>query len=167
MLKPLTEEELRLLNFLEEDSNIATDVLAKKMNMPEEKVGFLKKKLEDEEIILKYRAIVNWEKIESPEVIALIQVTVTPSKGSGYDEVAKQISELDEVSACLLLSGSFDLLVEVVGPSLKDVAFFVAEKLAALEGVEHTRTNFLLKRYKQAGDMFTVSRKTHRLPIVI
>jgi len=167
MLKPLTEEELRLLNFLEENSNVTISELAKKMSMSEEKTASLKKKLEEEEIILKYRAIVNWEKIESPEVIALIQVSVTPSKGSGYDDVAKQISELDEVSACLLVSGSFDLLVEVVGPSLKDVAFFVAEKLAGLEGVEHTRTNFLLKRYKQAGDMFTVSRKTHRLPMMI
>jgi len=167
MLKPLSEEELRLLNFLEENSNISNSELAKKMNMSEDNAGSLKKKLEDEEIILKYRAIIDWEKIESPEVIALIQVSVTPLKGSGYDEVARQISDLDEVSACLLVSGSFDLLVEVVGPSLKDVAFFVAEKLAVLEGVEHTRTNFLLKRYKQAGDIFTVSRKTHRLPMVI
>ncbi|MDH5717176.1 MAG: Lrp/AsnC family transcriptional regulator [Spirochaetia bacterium] len=167
MLKPLTTEELKILNLLEDNSNITDTELAKKINLSEEDIKKIKKNLEDEEIILKYKAIVNWEKIESPEVIALIQVNVTPMQGSGYDEVAIQISELEEVAACLLVSGSFDLLVEVSGPSLKDVAFFVAEKLAALEGVEQTRTNFLLKRYKQAGDLFTAHRKTHRLPMVI
>ena len=65
------------------------------------------------------------------------------------------------------MSGSFDLLVEVLGPSLKEVALFVAEKLAVINGVENTKTNFLLKRYKQGGDLFMVGQKTRRLPIVI
>ncbi|MCS6984733.1 MAG: Lrp/AsnC family transcriptional regulator [Leptospiraceae bacterium] len=167
MLKVLSKEELELLFALEENSQISNEELSRRLGISEVAVGELKEKLEKEGIIVKYKAVVNWEKIESPEVVALIQVTVTPKSGTGYDEVAEKISALNEVKTCLLVSGSFDLLVEVQGPSLKDVAFLVANKLATLEGVEHTRTNFLLKRYKQGGDILGSSTKTHRLPIVI
>ena len=167
MLKPLTENELKILNLLEKNSAISIEELSSRSKIPLDDIQIIKTNLEDEGIILKYKAIVNWEKIESPEVVALIQVNVTPSQGKGYDEVARKIAQLKEVTSCLLVSGSFDLLVEVLGPSLKEVALFVAEKLAVINGVENTKTNFLLKRYKQGGDLFMVGRKTHRLPIVV
>ncbi|RME89219.1 MAG: Lrp/AsnC family transcriptional regulator [Candidatus Hydrogenedentota bacterium] len=166
-MKVLSEKEIKLLELFQEDGRMSDEKVALMLGIPEKEAKDLREGLEEAGIILKYRAVINWEKIETTEVIALIQVSVTPRKGLGYDEVAAKISALPEVQSCLLVSGSFDLLVEVTGPSLKDVAFFVADKLAVIEGVEHTRTNFLLKRYKQSGDMFSVSRKTHRLPMVI
>jgi len=167
MLKPLSTNELKLLNLIEEDCTRSKDEIARMLNTTPEEVKHMMQTFEEEKIILKYKAIVNWEKIESPEVVALIQVTVTPTQGVGYDEVARKISDMDEVITCMLVSGSFDLLVEVEGPSLKDVAFFVADKLATIEGVERTSTNFLLKRYKQGGDLFSVTAKTHRLSVMI
>lgn len=167
MLKPLSTNELKLLNLIEDDCTRSESDLAKILNTTPDEIKQILQTFEDEKIILKYRAIVNWEKIESPEVVALIQVTVTPTQGVGYDEVAGKISNMEEVITCMLVSGSFDLLVEVEGPSLKDVAFFVADKLATIEGVERTSTNFLLKRYKQGGDLFSVAGKTHRLPVII
>lgn len=166
-MKTLSEKDLSILQTLEDSGNITDDELSTRTGIEKSEAIAIRRSLEDQGIILKYRAIINWEKIESPDVVALIQVTVTPRKGLGYDEVAQKISMMDEVRSCLLVSGSFDLLVEVVGPSLKDVSFFVADKLAIIDGVEHTRTNFLLKRYKQGGDILMVSRKTHRLPMVI
>ena len=167
MLKPLSTEELKLLQFLEEDSNRSHDELAQLVSVSKDKIETMISELQAEKIILKYRAIINWEQIESNEVAALIQVSVQTEKDSGYDDVAARIARMEEVTTCLLVSGSFDLLVEVNGPSLKEVAFFVADKLATIEGVTHTRTNFLLKRYKQAGDLLTVTGKTRRLPMVI
>lgn len=167
MLKTLSAEELKILNLLSESGSQTNAELAKKLNLKESDVTPLRQQLENDGIILKYRAIINWEKIESPGVNAVIQVKVTPTQGQGYDEVARKVSSFPEVRTCLLVSGSFDLLVEVEGPGLKDVAFFVADKLATIEGVNHTSTNFLLRRYKQAGDMFTGSGKTHRLPMFI
>ncbi|MES0491172.1 MAG: Lrp/AsnC family transcriptional regulator [Leptospirales bacterium] len=165
MLKTLTDEEIRILTTLEEKGNIPNAELALLIKIDEAKVREIIKNLTEQEIILKYKAIINWEKIESPGVAAVIQVTASPRKGEGYDEVAHAISSFEEVRTCLLVSGSFDLLVEVEGPSLKAVAFFVADKLATIDGVEHTRTNFLLKRYKQGGDLLNVSGTTHRLPL--
>ena len=165
-MKTLSKKEIQLLKILEEDSSLSMKEMAECLSISEKQAGVIKQGLEDEGILLKYRAVINWEKIESPGVVAVIQVSVTPTKGFGYDEVAKIISDFSEVNTCLLVSGAFDLLIEVEGPSLKDVAFFVADKLASIEGVEHTRTNFLLKRYKQAGDIL-VSGKTHRLPLFV
>lgn len=167
MLKTLSTHELEILRILEEDSHITAKEIAERTEIAEDIIQEIIEQFEEEGVILKYRAIVNWEKIESPEVTALIQVNVTPQHGKGYNEVAGKISAMEEVKTCILLSGAFDLLIEVSGPSLKDVSFFVAEKLATIEGVEHTRTSFLLKRYKQAGDVFTSSAKTHRLPMII
>lgn len=167
MLKTLATEELKILNALAENGLQTNAELASLLKLEEGKVSEIRKELETAGIILKYRAIINWEKIESSGVNAVIQVKVTPAQGQGYDEVARKVSAFSEVRTCLLVSGSFDLLVEVDGPSLRDVAFFVADKLATIEGVNHTSTNFLLKRYKQSGDMFSASGKTHRLPMVI
>ena len=165
-MKTLSTEEIKILSILENNSSFSLKELAAQLQLPEEKTAQLKTSLEKDGVVLKYRAVINWEKIESPKVTAVIQVNVTPIKGFGYDEVAKIISNFSEVNTCLLVSGSFDLLVEVEGDSLKEVAFFVADKLATIEGVEHTKTNFLLKRYKQSGDIL-MSGKTHRLPMFV
>ncbi|MCX7633786.1 MAG: Lrp/AsnC family transcriptional regulator [Turneriella sp.] len=167
MLKTLDADALKILNALSENGLLTNAELASLTRLEEKRVAEIRHELESSGIILKYRAIINWEKIESPGVIAVIQVRVTPSEGQGYDEVARKIAAFPEVRTCLLVSGSFDLLVEVDGPSLRDVAFFVADKLATIEGVKHTSTNFLLKRYKQSGDIFSSGNKTHRLPMVI
>ena len=167
MLKTLATEELKILNALADNGLMSNAELATLLKLDAGQVAEIRKELESAGIILKYRAIINWEKIESSGVNAVIQVKVTPAQGQGYDEVARKVSAFSEVRTCLLVSGSFDLLVEVDGPSLRDVAFFVADKLATIEGVNHTSTNFLLKRYKQSGDMFSASGKTHRLPMVI
>lgn len=167
MLKTLEADELKILNALSENGLLSNQELAALVKIDEKRVAEIRSELESAGIILKYRAIINWEKIESGGVNAVIQVKVTPTKGQGYDEVARRVAAFPEVRTCLLVSGSFDLLVEVDGPSLRDVAFFVADKLATIEGVNHTSTNFLLKRYKQSGDMFSASGKTHRLPMVI
>ncbi len=167
MLKTLATEELKILNALADNGLMSNAELATLLKLDAGQVAEIRKELESAGIILKYRAIINWEKIESSGVNAVIQVQVTPAQGQGYDEVARKVSAFSEVRTCLLVSGSFDLLVEVDGPSLRDVAFFVADKLATIEGVNHTSTNFLLKRYKQSGDMFSASGKTHRLPMVI
>ncbi len=167
MLKTLATEELKILNALADNGLLTNTELATLLKLDAAKVAEIRKELEAAGIILKYRAIINWEKIESSGVNAVIQVKVTPAQGQGYDEVARKVYAFSEVRTCLLVSGSFDLLVEVDGPSLRDVAFFVADKLATIEGVNHTSTNFLLKRYKQSGDMFSASGKTHRLPMVI
>ncbi len=165
-MKTLTFNEVKILNSIEENGRYSVEELCKELSIPASEIIQTIKSLEEEGIILKYKTLINWEKIESSSVTSLVHVSVLPKEGAGYDNVAKQISKLDEVKTCFLVSGSFDLLVEVKGKSLQDIAFFIADKLATIPRVTHTKTNFLLKKYKQSGDLL-MSNKTHRHPLTI
>ncbi|MCU9595117.1 Lrp/AsnC family transcriptional regulator [Caldibacillus thermolactis] len=148
----LTKEELEVLYILEENHRQSTEVIAKQLQMSEEKVEKIIKKLEQNKVIVSYPAIIDWSKVEGQEnVIAMIEVNVTPKRGVGFDEVAERIYRFPEVTSVYLMSGSFDLSVSVEGKSLKEVATFVSEKLSTIESVVSTRTHFLLKKYKHDG----------------
>lgn len=112
------------------------------------------RKYEEENIIVGYTTLVNWEKTARENVTALIEVKVTPQRGQGFDKVAEKIYRFPEVKACYLMSGSFDLTVILEGKTLKEVALFVAEKLAPIESVVSTATHFVLKKYKDKGTIF-------------
>ncbi len=105
-------------------------------------------------VITAYTALINWEKVEKEHVTALIEVKVTPQRDSGFDKIAERIHSYPEVRSCYLMSGGFDLTVVIEGKSLKEVALFVARKLAPIPGVTSTATHFILKRYKDYGFAF-------------
>lgn len=107
--------------------------------------------LEQRRIILKYPALINWDKVDVDEVEALIEVRVTPQRDHGFDAIAEQIYRFEEVRNVYLMSGGYDLLVMLKASNLKKLALFVSEKLATIEGVLSTATHFVLKRYKNEG----------------
>lgn len=117
--------------------------------------------------IIKYKAVLNSQNISDADgtVRAWIAVNVTPQRDAGFDAIAERLYHFDEVRSCYLLSGSFDLLLQVEGSSLKKVASFVAEKLSTLEEVTGTATYFLLKAYKEDGDVLERPKESHRLAV--
>ena len=109
---------------------------------------------EKNHVITAYTALVNWEKTETERVTALIEVKVTPQMDRGFDKVAERVYNFPEVKACYLMSGGFDLTVVIEGKTMKEVALFVAEKLAPIPDVTSTATHFILKKYKDKGFVF-------------
>src|SRR5204863_6177448 len=109
------------------------------------------KRYESEHVILGYRAILNEEKLGTEAVRAAIEVKITPERGGGFDRLAERIARYSEVESCYLMSGGYDLLVVVQGTNLREVATFVSEKLATIQGVISTATHFMLKPYKVQG----------------
>ena len=106
---------------------------------------------EADNTITGYTALINWDKTEVEHVTALIEVKVTPQRDRGFDKVAERIYNFPEVKACYLMSGGFDLTVVIEGKNMKEVALFVAEKLAPISDVTSTATHFILKKYKDKG----------------
>jgi DNA-binding Lrp family transcriptional regulator len=104
-------------------------------------------------------------RVRNNQVRALIEVKVTPERGVGFDAVAESIYRYPEVSSVFLLSGSYDLLVQVEGPTLQQVSLFVSEKLATIKNVQSTVTHFLLKKYKEDGDILVDQPESKRLPM--
>ena len=121
--------------------------------------------LEKENIIIGYRAIFDEAHLEENTVKAMIEVKVKPEREGGFDSIARRLSRFPQVSALYLMSGPYDLLLEVKGQSLNEVAYFVSSKLSTLEGVLSTSTHFLLKKYKEAGQLMTEEEDHERLQI--
>lgn len=156
-----------ILEVLKSNSRLNCEEIAVMLGKSVEEVKSTIKKLEDEGIIVGYNTLINWEKTNREMVTALIEVKVAPQRGEGFDKVADRIYRFPEVKACYLMSGGFDLTVIVEGKNIKEVASFVAEKLAPLESVLSTSTHFVLKKYKDEGVIFEKKEKDTREAIVL
>lgn len=156
-----------ILEILESNSKYTDEQIAVMLDRSVEEVRETIKILEDANVIAGYKTVVNWEKTPKETVTALIEVKVTPQRGEGFDKVAERIYRYPEVKACYLMSGGFDLTVIIEGKTLKEVAFFVAEKLAPLDSVLSTSTHFVLKKYKENGTIFECEEGDHREVVIL
>jgi DNA-binding Lrp family transcriptional regulator len=154
-----------ILKILSEDAKATPAQIATLLGRSEEDVAREIRDLEDTGVIKKYITLINWEKLEGSYVFAVIELKVALQRKTGYDSVAERISRFSEVESLRLISGDYDLQVTVKGKSMRDVAFFVAEKIATLEGVQSTCTHFILKSYKEHGVILTDKPKPKRLVV--
>ena len=146
--------ELNILEILFNDARTPVDQIAVMTGHSEEEVEAVIRSLEAQKIIVKYPALINWDKLDQEQVEALIEVRVTPQRDEGFDAIAERIYRFEEVKSVYLMSGGFDLCLIVEGHTMRDVAYFVAEKLATIDGVASTATHFVLQRYKDGGIVF-------------
>ena len=154
-----------LLKLLRENASYSSAQLAQLLGMEESEVKTRIQALEDDRIILGYMALINDEKIQVDRVRAVIEVKLTPEREGGFNHLASRIARHREVTACYLMSGSYDLLAFVEGESLKDVASFISEKLSTLQGVVSTSTHFMLKPYKEHGMLMVSDESNQRLHV--
>ncbi len=155
-----------ILEILSEDSRRTPEEIAVMLDADVDDVRQKIKELEEKKAIVKYNTIVNWDKVQREYVTAFIEVKVTPQRDLGFDAIAERIYKFPEVKSVYLMSGDFDLAVMVEGRSMKEVAFFVAEKLAVLDSVVSTTTHFVLKKYKTDGVILEGDEKDYRQVIV-
>lgn len=144
-----------LVDLLRENARLSNEQLAAILGISTQMVAAQIKKLEEDGMIIGYSAIINEEKYDKNAVTALIELRVSPQVECGYDDVARVIAQYDEVDTVQLMSGGFDLAVIIRGKSLRDIALFVSERLATLDGVLSTTTHFILQRYKEKGVNFS------------
>ena len=154
-----------LLKILKTDARKKSAELAGMLNLTEDQVRARIADYEKHGVILGYQALVDAEKAGDKDVTAMVEVKITPERGGGFDRLALRIAKFDEVQSCYLVSGGYDLLVIVQGPSLQDVARFVAEKLSTIKGVLSTATRFRLKCYKENGAMIAKEPRSERLAV--
>ena len=153
-----------LLKLLRENAALSAGDLAGMLELSEDDVRDKIRQAQADGDILGYQAILSDES-NGAGVQAVIEVKLTPERGGGFNRLAERISKYNEVKSCYLMSGSYDVLVIIDGNSLHEVASFVAEKLATIEGVTSTATHFLLKRYKENGVMIGGAEEVERLAV--
>ena len=140
-----------ILTLLERNAKLTAEEIAVYLGVPEADVRDEIEKMEKEQVICGYGAFINWNRMDSEHLTALIEVKVTPSRVKGFNRIAERIYRFDEVKAVYLMSGAYDLAVIIEGKSLNEIAGFVSDKLATLESVLSTATHFVLKKYKDHG----------------
>ena len=161
----LIQEEMKVLELLYEDARVTPERAAVMLGMREEDVRAAVDKLEQERVIVGYPALVNWDKTPIEKVKAVIEVKVTPQRDMGFDAIAARIYRFDEVTAVYLMSGAYDLMLEVQAESLRTLANFVSQKLATIDSVLSTATHFVLKKYKVDGVILEEEHADHRLAV--
>ncbi len=152
----------KVLHLLDQNARLTTEQLAVMANMTEEQVAAHIAQLEKDGVIRGYKALVDWEKTDREVVTAVIDLQIAPTRDKGFDGIAEMIMGFDEVESLSLMSGGYDLMVTLTGRSFRDVAIFVAKRLAPIEGVLSTATHFELKKYKDRGVLFTDGEKDER-----
>lgn len=161
----MMDEILRILDKEQGAINVAK--ISRMLGKSEEEVSAALRDMEEKNIIAGYKTIVNWDKTDRDVVTALIELKVTPQRGEGFDKVAKRIYKYPQVKALYLMSGAYDLSVMIEGKSMKDVALFVAQKLAPMDGIISTATHFVLKPYKMEGIILEDNEKDTRQVITL
>ena len=152
----------KILSYIETNSRIDMHDLAIMMGTDEATIMNELEEMEQAHIICGYHTLINWEKAGIEKVTAMIEVRVTPQRGMGFDKVAERIYNYPEVNSVYLISGGFDFMVTLEGKTLREVSEFVSDKLSPLDSVLSTKTNFMLKKYKDHGTIMAEQRKDER-----
>lgn len=157
-----------ILDILEKtDKKLTNEQIAQMIGSTEQEVSDIIKGLEKDNIIVGYKTMINWEKTDRELVTAIIELRITPQRGEGFDKVAEKIYKYSQVKSLYLMSGSYDLCVIIEGQTMKDVALFVASKLAPMDSVLSTATSFVLKKYKDDGMIFHNDEEDSRQVITL
>ena len=157
----------KILELLEKNAKLSIEDIAEELNAKKADVIKAVAELEADKVICGYSAIINWDKITEEKCNALIEVKVTPQRGTGFDRIADRISRFDEVDSIYLISGGYDFMVIINGKSMKEVSSFVFNKLATIDYVQSTATHFVLKKYKDHGVLLEDKKLDKRTNIVL
>ncbi len=161
----MTQLRTKILDILEKDARIHPSEVAVMLGEDEKLVSEEIERMESDGTILGYKAIVNPERVMEDKVSCLIEVSVQPERGHGFDKIAERIYRFPEVRSVFLVSGRYDLLVILEGRTMREIANFVIEKLSVLPNVHATSSHFLLKKYKELGIILVEPEKRERLPV--
>jgi DNA-binding Lrp family transcriptional regulator len=156
-----------ILKILENDALATPRQIAAMTGIPQAEVNKLIKQAQKDRVILKYKTIINWDKAENEHVYAWIGVKLEPQKDVGFDSIAERIHRFPQARSVYLVSGTFDLLVLVIGKNNHEIANFVSQKLSHIDGVKETVTQFILKRYKEDGEVMGSEEVIKRQAVVL
>lgn len=123
--------------------------------------------MEKEKVICGYHTLINWDKTDVEKITAIIEVRVTPQRNQGFDKIAERIYRYDEVTSVFLMSGGYDFSVVIEGATMKQVALFVASRLAPIDGVISTATHFVLKKYKDHSIILDDKKEDERMVVTL
>ena len=159
--------EKKLLELIEHNAKLSVEEIAEELGVNPNDVVSAIANLESKKVICGYDTIINWDKVTEEKCNALIEVKVTPQRGTGFDRIADRIAKFDEVDSVFLMSGTYDFMIIINGRSMKEVSSFVFEKISTIDYIQSTATHFVLKKYKDHGTLMGEKPANERTNIVL
>ena len=159
--------EKKLLALIEHNAKLSVEEISEELGVSVNEVVSKIAELESKKVICGYDTIINWGKVTEEKCNALIEVKVTPQRGTGFDRIAERISRFDEIDSVYLMSGTYDFMVIINGRSMKEVSSFVFEKISTIDFIQATTTHFVLKKYKDHGIQMSDKPSNKRTNIVL
>ena len=156
-----------ILKILEGDARTTPEQIARMTGAKVDEIKQIICDAETDRTIVRYKTVINWEKISNERVEAIIEVKVVPQRDTGFDAIAERIYRFPEARTVYLMSGTYDLAVLVTGKTMHQVADFVSQKLSQIDGVQGTTTHFMLKRYKEDGAVLAGAEEIPRQQVVL
>ena len=95
--------ELSILDILTDDARTPVSQMAVMLGKSQAEIADTIARLEKQRIIIKYPALINWEKVDIDQVEALIEVRIAPMRDRGFDAVAEQIYRFDAAWGAVIL----------------------------------------------------------------
>lgn len=160
----MDDKDLELLHILEDNSRLSAQEIALMTNLALTEVETRIHALEAAQVIRKYSTIINWEKAGNGEVLAIIELKVSPERDFGYDRIAERLSRFRQVRTLRLMTGTYDLQLLVSGKNMQDVSRFVSEHVAPMDRIRETATHIIMKSYKENGNTLFEQPESERLP---
>ncbi len=160
----MDEKDLEILRILEENSRLSIDEIATMTCLPGAEAGQRIAALEASQVIKRYSAVINWERVGNGEVSAIIELKVSPERDFGYDRIAERLSRFRQVKSLRLITGTYDLQLIVTGKNMQEVSRFVSEHVAPMDRIRETATHIIMKSYKENGNTFFELPEPERLP---
>jgi len=155
----------QIFEALEKDARLTPKQISAMTGISVAEVEKTIKQAEKDRTIVKYKAVIDWAKLGEEQVWALVEIKVVPQRDVGFDAIAERIYRFPQARSVYLASGAYDLAILVAGKTMQEVAVFVSQKLAPLNTVQGTVTHFILKKYKEDGEIFTGGEEAKRLPV--
>ena len=156
-----------ILKILETDARATPENIARMTGGNVDEIKQIIKDAEADHTIVRYKTVINWEKMSNERVEAIIEVRVVPQRDTGFDSIAERIYRFPEARTVYLMSGTYDLAVLVTGKTMHQVANFVSQKLSQIDGVQGCTTHFMLKRYKEDGEILAGTEEVQRQQVVL
>jgi DNA-binding Lrp family transcriptional regulator len=161
----MDEKDRILLQLLEENARTPVAEMAVMLQVTEAEVEERIRRLQNSKVIRSFSALIDWERAGDGEVSAIIDLKVTPERDFGYDRIAERIARFRQVKSLRLVTGIYDLQLQVTGKTMHEVARFVSEQIAPMDNIRETATHIVMKTFKENGNLFFEREEGERLPI--
>ncbi|WP_194206515.1 Lrp/AsnC family transcriptional regulator [Superficieibacter sp. 1612_C1] len=139
--------EMKILRLLQDDARITNQELADKAGMSASPCWRKVRKLEEDDVIQGYRAVLNRKKI-GLGVMVFIRVTIDSHSEAEARKFEEEVTALEDVVACYSIGGDADFLLQVVASDLDSYADFAMSVVRRLPGIKEMQSMFVLKEIK-------------------